>query len=629
MSRYVEVGMKQKRIIKMLHNTRVEQKVQVGWLCNGICTKSMLEKIERGDRFINRNSLNRLLSRLGIDQKKYEKYLDYMDYDEWKDRNDIINAIEDGKLQRAEELLKKYDETWTKNRKIEKQFYIFMKLQILQKENPLADSKEIYNLYKEAATITIPDVNEVALDKMLLSTDEVNLVLECRSREIHSKDVLEIFAVYRELLDYMDSPRFDIGGRAKICPKIVVYMYRHVKIYEEKTDERKKADLYEKILLLCDKAIDILREDCKSYYLSELLNVHIELLTYLLGNTDDINKIDEYKRTLHRTEDVLDAYKGICEQYNMPYVMEDCCYFYREEDVYCINDVIKKRRKMLNMTRAELCDGICSERTVQRLELKQKRKHDGIAEELFCCLGLSVEYINMGIVTDSRETTELYERYRRAVNAKEMDLAEEFLNELEEKLPQCTINKQMMLRSRSLVQWLKGQITCEQHINNLKEAISCTVDLETVYKKQENAFFSWLEISCMNSTATALKKIGMLQESYKYISILKEYFDKFAEDGMEDVYVGLYEIVMSFYASLMGSMGEYKESNRTFDKLNKLSLKLKRTNLLHYNIYNVAWNRRESGKSPRVYITEVQRCINLCQLVKSNYYEDGYRKRLG
>lgn len=411
MSKYVEAGMKQKRIIKMLHNMRVEQKVQVGCLCNGICTKSMLEKIERGDRFINRNSLNRLLSRLGIDQKKYEKYLDYMDYDEWKDRNDIINAIEDGRLQRAEELLKKYDETWTKNRKIEKQFYIFMKLQILQKENPLADSKEIYNLYKEAATITIPDVNEVALDKMLLSTDEVNLVLECRSREIHSKDVLEIFAVYRELLDYMDSPRFDIGGRAKICPKIVVYMYRHVKIYEEKTDERKKADLYKKILLFCDKAIDILREDCKSYYLSELLNVHIELLTYLLGNTDDINKIDEYKRTLHRTEDVLDAYEGICEQYNMPYVMEDCCYFYREEDVYCINDVIKKRRKMLNMTRAELCDGICSERTVQRLELKQKRKHDGITEELFCRLGLSVEYINMGIVTDSRETTELYERY--------------------------------------------------------------------------------------------------------------------------------------------------------------------------------------------------------------------------
>lgn len=50
MSRYVEVGMKQKRIIKMLHNTRVEQKVQVGWLCNGICTKSMMRHGQKTEK---------------------------------------------------------------------------------------------------------------------------------------------------------------------------------------------------------------------------------------------------------------------------------------------------------------------------------------------------------------------------------------------------------------------------------------------------------------------------------------------------------------------------------------------------------------------------------------------------
>ena len=63
-----------KRVIELLHDSRRQRHVIIERLCDGICTKSMLEKVELGKRTLNRNYLNRLLARLGIDQRKYEKY---------------------------------------------------------------------------------------------------------------------------------------------------------------------------------------------------------------------------------------------------------------------------------------------------------------------------------------------------------------------------------------------------------------------------------------------------------------------------------------------------------------------------------------------------------------------------
>ena len=47
---------------------------------------------------------------------------------------------------------------------------------------------------------------------------------------------------------------------------------------------------------------------------------------------------------------------------------ERFCELYREPECYCINKVIKERRKALGMSRRELAEDICSEKTIMRLE---------------------------------------------------------------------------------------------------------------------------------------------------------------------------------------------------------------------------------------------------------------------
>lgn len=81
------------KLVEMLVSARREQNITCEALCQGICTKDMYSKVERGDRVLDRIAIKRLLARLGVDNGSYEKYLEYTDYIVWKIRMDIINAI--------------------------------------------------------------------------------------------------------------------------------------------------------------------------------------------------------------------------------------------------------------------------------------------------------------------------------------------------------------------------------------------------------------------------------------------------------------------------------------------------------------------------------------------------------
>ena len=76
------------------------------------------------------------------------------------------------------------------------------------------------------------------------------------------------------------------------------------------------------------------------------------------------------------------------------------------------------------------------------------------------------------------------------------------------------------------------------------------------------------------------------------------------------------------------SMGIYKESDIISHKLIKLCLKLRRTNVLHLNIFNIAWNKKESDGNMMVYHSEIARCMELCKLTKNIFYERCYRREL-
>lgn len=376
-----------KRVIKLLHDSRREKHVSIQHLCDGICTKSMLEKVELGKRKLNPFYLNRLLARLGIDQKRYEKYLYRAEYDKWKIRNEILDFIDNGDLISAEEMADRFERECGERDKIGLQFCKFVKAQILQCRG--TNDNELFRLYQDALLMTVPNAYETEMKKLLLSADEYNLVLECRYRELGESDISEIFEIYEGLIGYIDKIGYEDSIRAKVYPKTIVHLWSFIDKQKEEMDSKYKIYLFFRILEYCDNSIVLLRQNRLFYYLYEVLQIRVEVLGYISNSDIKDDKKQGYRVMLFETEEELKKYKEKCRSLKIsPYTL-NCSYLYREEGVFCINELVQSRRETMGMTMRALSDNICSDRTISRFETKSCNTHGDIVNELCVRLGIT------------------------------------------------------------------------------------------------------------------------------------------------------------------------------------------------------------------------------------------------
>ena len=114
--------------------------------------------------------------------------------------------------------------------------------------------------------------------------------------------------------------------------------------------------------------------------------------------------------------------------------MEHDCHIYWEQNSHAIGDVIKIRRKMFEIKPEKLCEGICSERTLMRMELKQVKSQMPIIKPIFKRLGLCAEYTCARVITSDIEIIQLAEKIAWYINNYEMQKWQEGLSVLEKKL---------------------------------------------------------------------------------------------------------------------------------------------------------------------------------------------------
>ncbi|MDE5823525.1 MAG: helix-turn-helix domain-containing protein, partial [Lachnospiraceae bacterium] len=148
-------------LCRFLKRLREEEKVSLEKLSKGLMTASQLARIEKGERSICKNVRDRLLGRLGIASDLYENLLNIEDYAAWELQRDILHAVEQRDLLRAQELLVLYETQKTKSvgDKIKKQFCLVMQAEILKQQG--AASCEIGDCYGRAVKLTVPDVNHL------------------------------------------------------------------------------------------------------------------------------------------------------------------------------------------------------------------------------------------------------------------------------------------------------------------------------------------------------------------------------------------------------------------------------------------------------------------------------------
>ena len=600
----------------LIKDERIRQKVKLTELCAGLMSESSLCRIENGKRECDEAMIKRLTDRLGMVYEEQGKYVFYDDYEEWRRRWHIIYAIENNNICDARGFIDEYEQLYCRNI-VRMQFAKIMKIQCRIEENEALTDKAICLLYKEALELTVPVQAEISLKNLYLSVDELNIVLEYRFYN-SEKNIGSL----EEILEYLDNSRFSLAAKAMLYPKAVVYMYRLMvkNGIDSGIMDGANKEIGNKIYKYCEKALSILQEKAARYYYTEILEIRKTLLVAGYGDGDRENML------IH-TDEWLAAIHSLCNKHSVWEHTTNNCYFYKENSVYNIGTVVNIRRKMLRMTMKDLYEGVCSEKTLRNLEHNRAGTHRDIAEEILGRLGLPAGCHRMGIVTDKREDIELYTKWKQLSREFRPAECRNVMSRLEKQLPSHRVNKQFVEFGKNITAYeLKEFDDYIIYIEKMSDCLGITVRIEDILSAK-SIYLSNNEKGILYQISAKYKYNGNESSAFKYIEPmyrkLKEYTDIEIQENIKD-----YEFYMTFAASILGSLGKYEESNIISNKVIRAQLQYGRIGEIHYNLFNIAWNKNEVSHDKKAYIDSLYQCMLCSQMCNDDYFENRCRARM-
>lgn len=608
-----------------LCEVRMKKRIRLEQLSDGLCSVSMLSRIESGKREPEKLLKDTLLQRLGIIPENYENFLYYDVYKHWKQRQDIIHCILYNQIPKANQLLDHYYKTHDMMELLEEQFYLTMLGQIRSYEG--ADRRELKEIFQRAATLTIPNLDKRNLKKRILSVEELNLYLEylyyCEGEGQIEK--------YEEVFDYIERifvkrMQIDMFAMAKIYPKLVYYFL--VAMGKRSVTDRTTAG---RMLYLCNSAISVLQKSNRMFYFWELLGMKEKLLVYLIEVNKEIpgTKTDNLKKILEQCRAWRETLESVYEEYGVSKETKDFCYLYVDREVYCIGDVVRIRRKMFGMTMTELGTDICSERTISRLERNETEPQKEIVRELFGRLNMATELYKTDLITDNPEVLELFVEWKKQVNNREFEQGDRLLGQIKSLISlQIPENAQVLRRAEIISGFYKKSLSKEDYVKQLKEAIGYTIPYEMAIKLEEK-YLTNSEISCIQNIVT--KMDSSYSELNECVEMLYDLFEN--QKQIQDC-LNMYEFVMRVVSNYLGSRGDYDTSDKINKKILSYALVNRRIKVIHQMIYDLFWNDEQRKKEQHPVQSgvdkkrELIKCIHFCEMSDNLHNMCFYRKKL-
>ena len=592
------------RFGEYISNLRTAKGISLEQLCDGLCDFSLLSRFERGEREPEKLLQNRFLTRLGVVPENYENFLYHKEYCRWEKRQIIIHHILDENMIEAKRHLEEYRLEYDMEYSLEQQFYLAMLAQIRRYEG--CDEAELAELFEQALLLTVPDIDARSFRNRILSLEELNLLLEYRYCK-HQNVSLQF---YETLLDYIEKIEQTMLAMAKIYPKAVYYYYEAWKASGESKEIRAAH-----LLKLCDKAIELLRNANRMFYLWELFCMK-EALTPILP--EGLYTPCNYAVSVEECVSWREILEELYLEYGVSIKMYEFCYLYVESENYCIGDVVRIRRKMLGLSQEKLCEGICDSRTISRLERHIRKPQKEIVQKLFDRLNLSTELCRTELVTDSQEAIEKYGEVKRQANCGNYENVGNLINEIKKLISMSNAsNVQSLMRDECLNNYRQGKYSKKEYFSKLKEVLGYTIPYESIIAS-DKMYLTNVEIGCIQNII--FEADWSFAEMQECIDVLTNTYDslKFPAN-----YARMYEYIMLTVSSKLGNRGEYEQSNRIMKSIMKISLKNRRLKAIDNLVYGILWNEKHVLEN-----RDLIKCIGLCDLSKTIIYRKIYEEKM-
>ena len=610
----------------------------------GLCDTEEWDSLLVGE-YLDKLMMSRLLDRLGCRGARCDILLFGSEYDDWQERMDIVFAINDGETELAEKILEEYAcrkivqkniDKMGCNERLEYQFVLMMQAYIML--GGRFDRTELIAKLQEAAVLTIPQGVDVAFDngmKIILSVQELDILLEYYyqlvCREIEEKNIKTVdcyIGRIRKVIDYiLSADWFNALSKANILPKAVYYVMlsnqKKIRLNVDNEDElifiAEELKSYGRWLSDYDNAIEALRNDGRTYYLAELcdmMDIIVSRMKKLLS--EDVcksMKLDDKKNTVDRYREMLlyiEKLTGISRY------TKNGMYMYFEPNVYRMEKVVADRRRLLGITQNQLAEGICTAKTIRRLEQGHCRPHGYNLYEILNRLELYSDFVMDEIVSYDAGDMELLEKVYDAIGMNETERAQELLQTLKANLDmEYTRNRQTIERLETNFAYGRREIELKVYLEKMKNIIGYSVKYEHVLKNPA-VYLTSCETTILHNMQNKQNEQDRLMYLY---SIPSQYV-------RGELFIRKIEFCKTKFASDAGNRGEYEKSNSIFMDVIQKNTKLKRIYNIDRCIYGIWWNNNMQHK----YSTEQSKellniCIDISDFSKGYVYKQFFLKQ--
>ena len=286
--------------------------------------------------------------------------------------------------------------------------------------------------------------------------------------------------------------------------------------------------------------------------------------------------------------------------------------------VYRIGDVLRMKREALGITREKLCElseEVCSPQTLYRMECGKVKVKQDVYRKLMECMGELSERNYASVLVSNYKALNLKIEIQIHLVYKEYEQAEKKLEELEHFLDGDYVrNKQYLLEIKSKLAYYKGQISSEEHLNNLWKALQYTIpSLDKIELEQWP--YNNEEFDIIFGIVNSYGRLKQREQEEKVLLQLKESIEKKYME--EDYYVSWHAHCLDNLSQLMSIQNNHERSMEYCVEGVK-ELKEQRILGIVYNLlYDLAWNKENLIQKDIVAKKERESCKRL--LVQAYY----------
>ena len=581
------------------------QNISMEQLCEGLLSSSNFYNIFNDNRVIGYSLRHRLMNRLGLDEDFFEEYVFTYEYDLHEKCLEIIDNIERDNTNDAIRSLHDINDQYEDIDVCTRQFLMDIEARIKPQNKAL---EQLRATYHQIIKMTVTDDSLNNIQNSCLSITEyyyLTWYYYYSALLSNKENAMQLIHIFETLVECIINKNMVGSNMAKVLPMAVCKFSESLYDY---MDRYAKNNLWK----YSTRAVNCLYEAQRTYYYQELVKIRKKISKEL----GIINEYSEFESRINTYLDILN------EKYRIVPI-DKSGYIYKSGNVYSISSVIRSRRLLLGLSKKDLVNGICSVRTLERIEHTSIKSQKFNLENLFERLYLYGGYVKPEILTKDIVSLEVLQKCKSSINQYAQERAEEYFSRLLLMIDNDDIaNQQTITRIKSALNYRQKIISKSKYCSELLRAISMTIGDRMNYINPDT-YITASEIITIYNYAMQTHNIDLAK---LLMDNCKAHSKVFTENTFR-----LYTLVGKWYASELGNMHKFEESEKCYDELIYESLKMYNAWPLPECLYNRIWNDREKRnvqETEAYNLEEMQKCIDFAEYDKNVFSENFYKNKL-